>query len=79
MTSTQPIIHVVDDDSSFLKAVSRLLRAGGYAVKNFTSAAEFLDYRAPDIPGCILLDLSMPEQTGLDLQAELSPKTIRCR
>ncbi len=66
------MIHVVDDDPSFLKAVSRILKAGGYTVKSFASAAEFLAYRAPDIPGCILLDLTMPEQTGLDLQVKLS-------
>jgi len=72
MPQSPATVFVVDDDRSFLKAISRLLRAGGYAVESFTSAVGFLAYRPPDIPGCILLDLSMPEQTGLDLQAKMS-------
>ena len=73
----EAIVHVIDDDPSFLKAVSRLLRAGGYAVRTFTSAADFFDYFIDDVAGCILLDLSMPVQTGLEVQAKLA-KTDNC-
>jgi len=72
MNSTQPIVRVVDDDVSFLSAISRLLRAGGYAVQTFTSAAEFLERLDPRTPGCVLADLRMPGQSGLDLQALLA-------
>lgn len=72
MNSTQPIVRVVDDDASFRSAISRLLRAGGYAVQTFTSAAEFLERLDPGAPGCVLADLRMPGQSGLDLQARLA-------
>ncbi len=65
-------VFVVDDDVSFLAAVSRLLRAAGYSVKTFASAREFLAALpgAPD--GCVLADLHMPGMSGLELQAELA-------
>ena len=72
MTPGRPVVHVVDDDPSFLSAVSRLLRAGGYAVETFPSAAQFLQSPPGDGPGCILLDLQMPGPSGLDLQEALA-------
>jgi FixJ family two-component response regulator len=65
-------IFIVDDDPSFRSAVSRLLRAGGYAVQSFTSATEFLQSARTEAPGCILLDLHMPGPSGLDLQEALA-------
>jgi FixJ family two-component response regulator len=67
-----PLIHVVDDDPSFLKAVSRFLGAAGFSVKKYGSASEFLSLRPLGIPGCVVADLRMPEQNGLDLQAALA-------
>jgi len=72
MNATVPIVHVVDDDASFLTAVSRLLRANGFSVKTYSSAQNFLAHRDPDAPGCVLADLRMPEMNGLDLQAALA-------
>jgi len=66
------MIRVVDDDSSFRAAISRFLRASGFAVKTFASASEFLAELEPDLPGCVLLDLEMPGLDGLDLQEALS-------
>ena len=42
MSVTEPTVQIVDDDASFLAAISRLLRASGFAVKTFSSASEFL-------------------------------------
>ncbi|MCX6923248.1 MAG: response regulator [Verrucomicrobia bacterium] len=67
-----PIIFIVDDDASFRNAMSRLLRAGGYAVQTFGSAAEFLQSTRTDAPGCVLLDLRMPGPSGLDVQSALA-------
>lgn len=64
-------IFVVDDDASFREAIARLLRAGGYAVQLFASATEFLQTPRSEAPGCVLLDLHMPGQNGLDLQNAL--------
>lgn len=70
--SETPIIFVVDDDASFLKAVSRLLRAGGYVAQTFASAADFLAALAPQATGCVVVDLRMPGQSGRDLQSVLA-------
>ena len=72
MSATEPIVYVVDDDASFLTAISRLLQASGFAVKTFSSAHDFLLHRDEDGPGCVLADLRMPVMGGLDLQSALA-------
>jgi two-component system, LuxR family, response regulator FixJ len=72
MSATEPIVHLVDDDASFLAAISRLLRASGFAVKAFSSACDFLEHREANAPGCVLADLEMPEMSGLELQSALA-------
>ena len=54
MSITEPTVYVVDDDRSFLAAISRLLRAKGFEVKTFPAADEFLAHRDADAPGCVL-------------------------
>jgi FixJ family two-component response regulator len=72
MSGTAPIVHVVDDDTSFLTAISRLLRANGFSVQTYSAAHEFLTQRNADAPGCVLADLRMPQMNGLDLQSVLA-------
>jgi len=72
MSVTNPTVHVVDDDTSFLAAISRLLRASGFAVKTFSSANDFLAQCDADSPGCVLADLQMPGMKGFDLQLALA-------
>jgi two-component system, LuxR family, response regulator FixJ len=72
VSNAKPLIHVVDDDGSFLTAVSRLLRAAGYISQTFTSATEFLQSARTEAAGCVLLDLNMPGVSGLDLQEALA-------
>jgi FixJ family two-component response regulator len=67
-----PTVHIVDDDASFLSATARLLRASGFTVSAFGSAAEFLAGRETDAPGCVLADVQMPGMNGLELQAALA-------
>jgi FixJ family two-component response regulator len=69
MSSAVAVIHVVDDDPSFLAAVSRLLRASGFAVKTFQSATEFLSCLSADTHGCLIVDLS--DVDGVELQEAL--------
>jgi two-component system response regulator FixJ len=64
-------IYIVDDDTSFLRSVTRLLRAVGYSVETFSSAREFLARLTPDLCGCVVSDLQMPELSGMELQAAL--------
>jgi two-component system response regulator FixJ len=70
--TTAPTVHVVDDDASFRLALSRLLGAHGYAVKTYASAQEFLGAHDGDAPGCVVVDLRMPDVDGLALQAALA-------
>jgi len=72
MSATGPTVFVVDDDASHLSSVVRLLRASGFAVQSFSSAAEFLKQRPLDARGCVVADLQMPAMTGLELQVALA-------
>lgn len=72
MTPPNPTIHVVDDDASFRKSLVRLLRAVGYEVRDYASAAEFLLAHTESAPGCVVLDIRLPGLSGLDLQDGLS-------
>jgi len=67
-----PIVHVVDDNVSVLRALSRLLTMAGYAVQTFASAKEFLAQHRPATRGCVIADLRMPVMSGLELQAALA-------
>ena len=64
-------VFIVDDDASFLRSVSRFLRAAGYSVQAFESAKKLLDQLAPGMSGCVLADLQMPGLNGLELQEAL--------
>lgn len=77
MSDPVPTVHMVDDDPSFLLAMSRLLRATGFVVKAFLSPSEFLDFATESSAGCAILDVRMPGMTGLDLQTALAEKHIR--
>jgi two-component system response regulator FixJ len=65
-------VFIVDDDESFLKSMSRLLRAAGYSVQAFESAEKFLEQLSPEMSGCVLADLQMPGLGGLELQEALA-------
>lgn len=71
MSEPRPIVHVVDDDASLRRAVARLLTVGGYEVRAHASVADFLAANPDGEPGCVVADLRMPGQSGLDLQAAL--------
>jgi FixJ family two-component response regulator len=65
-------VHVVDDDASFRTAVERRLKKAGYAVATYPSAQQLLDHLPDeDQPGCILLDVRIPDLSGPELQDRL--------
>jgi FixJ family two-component response regulator len=71
MNGPAPTVFVVDDDPAVRKAVSRVLRSAGIEVVVFGSPVEFLAAHDPHAPGCLLLDVEMPQLNGLDLQRAL--------
>src|SRR5437764_7007 len=71
MMESVPFVVVIDDEPSLRRAVGRLLRGAGYRVEELASAEEFLAYRRPDTPACLVLDLQMPGVGGLELQRRL--------
>lgn len=71
MNAPSPTVFLVDDEELVRRAVSRLLRAENFAVETFASPEEFLAKTDTTRPGCVVLDMSMPRLTGLDLQRAL--------
>jgi FixJ family two-component response regulator len=72
----QPVVFVVDDDASVRGAVEDLLRSVGLAVRVHASTQEFLQSKRPDAPGCLVLDVRMPGQSGLEFQRVLTTAGI---
>jgi FixJ family two-component response regulator len=68
---TPPSISIIDDDASFRVATDSLLRARGYTVHAFASAAEFLRSPQLDETSCVITDVKMPGMSGLQLQTLL--------
>lgn len=64
-------IYLIDDDESMRISLSRMLRELGYLVEDYASATLFLEKSIPVSPAVILLDMQMPDMTGLDLQEKL--------
>lgn len=66
-----PTVYVVDDDPDVRQSLESLIGALGHRVLTFCSAAQFRNYYQPHMPGCLLLDVHMPRQTGLELYEQL--------
>ena len=69
-------VHLVDDDTSYLRATARMLSAEGFQVRTFASGTRLLAEVLPETRGCIVADLSMPELDGLALQDELAQAEV---
>ncbi len=65
-------VAIVDDDAAMRTALSRLLRASAIRTRTYASARDFLDSLGSERPDCLIVDLQMPEMTGLELQEQLS-------
>ena len=71
MKRPPPTIAVVDDDLAVRKAMMRLLEASSYQVKTYESGSEFFADLHMAVPECVIVDLQMPDMTGLELQRQL--------
>jgi FixJ family two-component response regulator len=72
MQNLVPIVYVVDDDISVRESLEPLIRSAGWRPEIFASGKEFLAYPRALAPGCLLLDVSLPDLNGLDLQKLVS-------
>jgi CheY-like chemotaxis protein len=72
MNSRKPLIAIVDDDASIRKSLKRLLISSGFHVETFSSGAEFLASAETKLPDAVLLDMYMPDMSGMEVQARFT-------
>jgi len=77
MTTRCPWVAIVDDDPSVLKALGRSLRVRSFQAKRYGSAQEFLASLPDGVPQCLIVDLQMPDMTGLELHHHLTRRGMR--
>jgi FixJ family two-component response regulator len=73
----EPIVFIVEDDASIRRGLSNLFQSVGLEVEVFGSASEMLQSRLADVASCLVLDVRLPGQSGLDFQAELTKANIQ--
>jgi FixJ family two-component response regulator len=71
------LVYIVDDDEAVRTGLSRLMRSAGFEARAFDSAEQFLCSLKTERPACVLLDITMPNVTGLEVQARLREKGIK--
>lgn len=76
VTHPTPIVFVVDDDISVRESLEHLIRCEGWTPETFASAKEFLARPRPLVPSCLLLDVNLPDLSGLDLQKRVAADRI---
>ena len=72
-----PVVYVVDDDESVRLAIDSLLRSVGLRVEKFGSSDEFLAFRKPNVPSCLILDVRLRGESGLTVQERFSKEGFR--
>src|SRR5580704_10056037 len=77
MNDTDPIVFVVDDDASVRDAIKKLISSVGLRIETFGSTREFLEARRPEAPACLVLDVRLPDVSGLEFQRDLAEANIR--
>jgi FixJ family two-component response regulator len=76
-TSERALVHVVDDDASMRGALAGLFDSVGWDTQTYAAAREFLATNLADKPGCIVIDIRLPDMNGLDFQAQLTETGVR--
>lgn len=77
MTDTGPMVFVVDDDEPVREAIKKLIESAGLRAKTYGSAREFFTSQRPDVPACLVLDVRLPDVSGLDFQNDLAAANIQ--
>lgn len=76
MNNSKPFIYVVDDNVSICRALTLLLKSHGFKVETFTRATDFLAFKHPNLPSCLVLDIRLPDINGLTLQDTMSAQKL---
>lgn len=76
MRNKKPLVYVVDDNISICRALRLLIRSHGFNIETFTRAKQFLAYKHPSLPSCLVLDVNLPDINGIDLQEIMARKGI---
>ena len=76
MSDPECIVFIVDDDRLVRDSVADVLAAAGFPAQTFGSATEFIQAKRPDLSACLILDIELPDLSGLDLQADLTKSGI---
>jgi RNA polymerase sigma factor (sigma-70 family) len=71
MADASPVVFLLDDDESVVRALARMLQAEGFTTRSCTSATDYLANHASETTGCLIADVRMPEMDGLELQRAL--------
>ena len=76
-TNNRAVVHVVDDDTSLRGALESLFESVGLATRAYGAASDFLNASVADQPGCIVIDIRLPDMSGLEFQAQLTRMGVR--
>ena len=76
-TNNRAVVHVVDDDAALRGALESLFDSVGLATQAYGAASEFLNANVADKPGCIVIDIRLPDMSGLEFQAQLTRMGVR--
>ena len=72
MTNAKPVVIVVDDDPSILRALRRLISGAGFDVRTFNRPSSLLNSELPDAEACLIIDVHLPEMNGVELYQTLA-------
>jgi len=72
-----PTVFIVDDDSDMREAITDLVESAGLRAESFATGEEFLGKQRPSNPSCLVLDVRLPEMSGLDFQRQLADTNIQ--
>ena len=76
MSTTEPIIYIIDDDDAVRESLTWLISSIDFKVDAYASANDFLEHCGQAQVGCIITDIRMPGMSGLDLQKELNKRGV---
>jgi FixJ family two-component response regulator len=74
--NNRAVVHVVDDDASLCGALESLFESVGLDTRTYGAARDFLNASLPDKPGCIVIDIRLPDMSGLEFQAQLTQRGV---